>query len=237
MCESATRLVVLSGEAGAGKDAVARILVEEHGWVSHSLSGPMKRFMADLMGFTDDQLYGASKFRNEPDPRWARPCDRCEGTGNNYARKELSDEVYVIPSGCPFCEGTGKINDNSPRRILQLMGEEFLRQMVHPDVLTMRAAPEIEDLLRQGRGVVVNDARNPNDRDNLHRWLGGHRVAVRTNRVKPITGDNAWRLHASEQRQAEDKDLEYVLHQEDDRWPFPDLPGKVEAMLRELQLL
>lgn len=231
-----SKLIVLSGEAGAGKDAVADILVEKHGWVFHSLAGPMKRFAADMFGFTDEQLYGPSKFRNEPDPRWARPCLRCEGTGNLREGDSLTMEVRFVPGGCRACGGAGRIDDNSPRRILQLMGEEFLRQMVHPDVLTMRAAPEIEGLLKQGLGVVVNDARNPNDRDNLHKWLGGHRVAVRTNRVKPITDESRWRLHPSEQRQARDEDLEYVIHQEDERWPFPSLPGKVDRMLCELRL-
>jgi len=197
----------------------------------------MKRFMADLMGFTDDQLYGASKFRNEPDPRWARPCLRCSATGDLREGDSLTMEVTFTKGGCRTCGGAGRINDNSPRRVLQLCGEEFLRQMIHPDVLSMRARPEIEHLLDQGKGVVVNDARNPNDRDNLRQWLGAHRVAVRTNRTKPVTDESAWRLHVSERRQAADEDLEYVLHQEDDRWPFPELPGKVARMLQELGLL
>ena len=223
------RLIVLSGDAGAGKDAVARLLVEQHGWRLHSLAGPMKRFAADMFGFSDEQLYGASKFRNEPDPRWARPCSRCDGEGSFQVMPPCPTLV-----GCDECAGTGLLNDNSPRRILQLMGEEFLRQMVHPDVLTMRARPEIEALLAQGSGVVVNDARNDNDRNNLHDWLGAHRVDVRTQRVKPTTGADAWRLHASEQRKAQDDQVEHVILQGEERWPFPSLPGKVEEMVRRL---
>ncbi len=221
------RLIVLSGTAGAGKDSVAKELVNSHGWELYSLAGPMKRFAADMFGFTDEQLYGPSKARNEPDPRWARPCQECAGVGFFPVRS--------LP--CLMCAGTGLINDNSPRRILQLMGEEFLRQMVHPDVLTMRARPDLERMLSEGRSVVINDARNDNDRDNLHAWLGAHRVDVRTERVKPITPENAWRLHASEQRPAKDDSLEHVIHQGDERWPFPSMPGKVRRMLQELGLL
>ena len=210
-------------------DAADRALVNEHGWEGYSLAGPMKRFAADMFGFTDEQLYGPSKFRNEPDPRWARPCPACEGDGNVEVMSAIFD--------CAECSGTGKINDNSPRRILQLMGEEFLRQMVHPDVLTMRARPDLERMLSDGRSVVINDARNDNDRDNLHEWLGAHRVDVRTERVKPITPANAWRLHASEQRLAKDDSLEHVIHQGDERWPFPSMPGKVRNMLHVLGLL
>lgn len=228
-----TRLIVLSGAAGAGKDSVAKELVTVHGWEAYSLAGPMKRFAADMFGFTEEQLYGPSRSRNEPDPRWARPCPECEArrTVEGMVAADL-DEV-----GCDACAGTGLINDNSPRRVLQLMGEEFLRQMVHPDVLTMRARPDLERMLSEGRSVVINDARNDNDRDNLHEWLGAHRVDVRTDRVKPVTADSAWRLHASEQRPARDDRVEHVIHQGDERWPFPSMPAKVKDMLSTLGLL
>lgn len=228
------RLVVLSGEAGAGKDTVARILVEVHGWRLHSVAGPMKRFAADMFGFTDEQLYGPSRARNEPDPRWARPCDECDSTGSRWVHDGIGS--IELEGGCQRCGGEGVINDNSPRRILQLMGEEFLRQMVHVDALTMRARPEIEALLAAGASVVVNDARNDNDRDNLHAWLGACRVDVRTNRKKPVTPADTWRLHASEQRRADDASVEHVIHQGDERWPFPMLSQKVVEMLQALGL-
>lgn len=225
MPSKSTRLIVLSGTAGAGKDSVAKELVSAHGWELYSLAGPMKRFAADMFGFTDEQLYGPSKARNKPDPRWARPCPDCDGG---------TLEVMNTIVDCDDCKGTGRINDNSPRRILQLMGEEFLRQMVHVDALTMRARPDLERMLSEGRSVVINDARNDNDRDNLHRWLGASRVDVRTERTKPITADSTWRLHASEQRPAQDGSVEHVIHQGDERWPFPSIPAKVVQMLSAL---
>lgn len=228
MSDKNVRLIVLSGTAGAGKDSVAKVLVNAHGWELYSLAGPMKRFAADMFGFTDEQLYGPSKARNKPDPRWARPCPECD---------DGTLEVMCAIVGCDHCGGTGKVDDNSPRRILQLMGEEFLRQMVHPDVLTMRARPDLERMLSEGRSVVINDARNDNDRDNLHQWLGASRVDVRTERTKPITPASAWRLHASEQRPAQDGEVEHVIHQGDERWPFPSMPGKVQQMLSLLGLL
>lgn len=232
-----TRLIVLSGVAGAGKDSVARQLMTAHGWESYSLAGPMKRFAADMFGFSDDQLYGASKFRNEPDPKWARPCRSCAGTGTFQDDHPNEWDVLPEPVPCSACEGAGSINDNSPRRILQLMGEEFLRQMVHPDALTIRAKHDLERMLAEGRSIVVNDARNPNDRNNLHDWLGAHRVDVRTKRVKPITKESEWRLHVSEQRPARDDEVEYVIQQGDERWPFPTMPTKVIDMLSSLCLL
>jgi hypothetical protein len=219
------RLIVLSGEAGAGKDSVANILRDSFGWQHFSLAAPLKRFGKDMFGFTDEQLYGPSHARNEPDPRWARPCDWCHGSG-------LGKTIHA--DHCVTCHGTGKINDNSVRRVLQLLGEEYLRQMIHIDALTMRARPEIDELLTKGEQVVVNDARNDNDRNNLYKWCGGCRVDVRSHRTRVIAKeDEAWRKHISENRQPTDDQLEYVLRN-DEEWPFPSLSHKVEAMLAEL---
>lgn len=217
------RLIVLSGEAGAGKDAVAKILVDQHGWELYSLASPLKRFAEDMFGFTHEQLYGPSSMRNAPDQRWARPCPCCDGTG--------SDCRFPI-RGCEACEGDGKINDNSPRRILQLCGEEFLRRMIHVDALTMRAEPELRQMLGNYKKIVVNDGRNDNDRNNLHAWLGGQRIDVRAaGKVKK--DDAAWRHHVSELRIASVDQLEGVIIN-DERWPFPGLSVKVTTMLTNL---
>ena len=219
------RLIVLSGEAGAGKDSLAKLLVDEFDWTLYSLAGPLKRFAADMFGFTDEQLYGPSSFRNAPDPRWARPCSTCAGTGKVYGTDH--------PHWCAKVEGgmPGKLNDNSPRRVLQLLGEEYLRQMIHPDALTIRARLDIEMALDAGESVVINDARNPNDRDNLHAWLGAVRVDVRSERTKEVKPNSAWRQHSSEQRQPTDADVEYVL-QNDEEWPFRTLKSKTIEMLQ-----
>lgn len=227
MCPA--RLIVLSGDAGAGKDSVANVLVDSYGWERYSLAAPLKRFASDMFGFTDAQLYGPSSARNAPDPRWARPCTMCAGTGK---RPGVSGHV-IVPGRvvCEICDGGGKINDNSPRRILQLMGEEFLRQMIHVDALTMRAAPDIAKMLEHGRSVVVNDARNDNDRNNLFYWLSAARVDVRTHKKRDKK--DAWRSHASEQRKAKDDEVEYILYN-DEEWPFPSLGDRVASMLKEL---
>lgn len=224
-----SRLIVLSGDAGAGKDSLADVLYDM-GWQRYSLAGPLKRFAGDMFGFTDEQLYGPSSARNAPDPRWARPCPRCNATGMRPA----AVGAVIVPNRvpCEECEGKGKINDNSPRRVLQLLGEEYLRQMIHVDALTMRATPDIARLLADGHSVVVNDARNDNDRNNLHDWLGACRVDVRTSRKKSGKKEK-WRTHLSEMRKASDDQVEYIV-KNDEEWPFPTLPAKAEAMLKAL---
>lgn len=226
-------LIVLSGEAGAGKDSVAKVLVDKHGYVAYSLAAPLKAFAKDMFGFTDEQLYGPSRCRNEPDPRWARPCPLCRGEGKiPYIHNLLPRQM------CDTCKGMGKLNDNSPRRVLQLLGEEYLRQMVHPDALTMRAEGELVKMMGQMRGwppphggIVVNDARNANDRDNLHAWLGAVRVDVR---APGKESDGAeWRKHSSELSRPTDDQVEHVIVN-DEEYPFPALEGKVAALLEKL---
>lgn len=222
--------IVLSGIAGAGKDSVANILVNDHRWTLYSLAGPLKRFSQDMFGFTDEQVFGPSSARNRPDPRWARPCLHCKKTGQVRSMLRFHE--------CSACNGKGIIDDNSPRRILQLLGEEYLRQMIHVDALTMRARPEIEKLLfsidQQGfGGIVINDARNDNDRDNMNDWLGACRVDVRSTKVKDRIPET-WHMHKSELRQPNNADVEYVLNN-DEEWPFPSLHNKVDLMLASLR--
>ena len=60
------------GSAGAGKDTVANRLIEKHGFVKVGFADPMKRFVQDIFQFSDEQVWGESKFRNAPDERYFR---------------------------------------------------------------------------------------------------------------------------------------------------------------------
>jgi hypothetical protein len=214
--------IVLSGTAGAGKDSIAKILVEKHAFKLVSLSHEMKVFVARAFGWSDDQVFGPSSMRNAPDPRWARPCTHCKCTGKVRSMREHP---------CPKCNGEGKINDNSPRRVLQLLGDEWGRQMIHPDIWTMVTRPVIEDLLKNDVKIVINDARFQNDRNNLHDWFGAVRVDVQTQKVKKDGA--AWRNHGSELSRPTNDEVEYVISNDED-WPFPSLESKINAMFSDL---
>jgi len=223
--------IVLSGEAGAGKDSTADILVERHGYQKVSLSDEMKRFCMRAFGWTHDQLFGPSQLRNIPDPKWARPCNLCEGSGRFQDDHPNQFGSLPDPTACSGCEGSGKINDNSPRRVLQLLGDEWGRQMIHPDIWTMVARPRLEDLLSQGTRIVINDARFDNDRTNLRDWLGAKLVDVRSTLAKDDGA--AWRKHASELSRPSDHQVHYVIHN-DEEWPFKSLRYHVADMLHTL---
>jgi len=58
--------------AGAGKDVVAQRLLRHHSFVQLAWADPMKRFCQEVFAFTDEQLWGDSKARVQPDPRYVR---------------------------------------------------------------------------------------------------------------------------------------------------------------------
>lgn len=60
-------MVCVSGFSGSGKDEFMSRLVSEHGAVQTGLADPAKRHMADLYGWSEEQLFGPSKFRNAGD--------------------------------------------------------------------------------------------------------------------------------------------------------------------------
>jgi hypothetical protein len=58
-------IILLSGQAGSGKDTVAGFLVKNHGAVAIAQADPMKRLAAKLFGFSEETLWGPSARRNE----------------------------------------------------------------------------------------------------------------------------------------------------------------------------
>lgn len=222
--KQSNHFIVLSGVAGSGKDSVANILVDDFGYRKMSLSDEMKKFAMRLFGWSHEQLFGPSHLRNIPDPRWARPCDMCHGSG-------------VVPSqeqhACENCKGAGKIDENSPRRVLQLLGDEWGRQMIHPDIWTLTNKGRFETLLQRGTKIVVNDARFDNDRKNLRDWFGAKIVDVRSNNSEIVDTTSSWRTHASELSTREICNADHIILN-DEPYPFPRLRDSVKEMLRTL---
>ncbi len=58
-------LVGVCGYMGSGKTRLAQRLRDRHGFTIVSPIDPAKKFVGELFGFTDEQLYGASSARDE----------------------------------------------------------------------------------------------------------------------------------------------------------------------------
>jgi hypothetical protein len=96
-------IIGITGSAGSGKSTVADILVKNHGFVSVALADSMKRFLRDVLQFTDEQLWGPSKNRNAPDKRYPRDhtravfhAERCNCCGANLW-EDKRPQCYLTP--------------------------------------------------------------------------------------------------------------------------------------------
>lgn len=63
-------IIGLSGRSGAGKDAVADVLVRRAGFVKLAYATPLKCAVQTIFGFSNEQLWGTQAQRAESDPFW-----------------------------------------------------------------------------------------------------------------------------------------------------------------------
>lgn len=90
--------VCFAGYSGVGKDECAGRLVQTTSAIHTGLADPAKRHMADLYGFTKEQLFGPSHFRNAGDPRYPKNIIRDIGYRNCGTGEEISklENVYGV---------------------------------------------------------------------------------------------------------------------------------------------
>lgn len=89
-------IIGMCGRAGAGKDEVADVLVKECGFMRVSVADPLKRFCREVFGWTDEQLWGASHLRNQPDARWGglTPRHALQMLGTEWGRA-MHPDVWI----------------------------------------------------------------------------------------------------------------------------------------------
>lgn len=63
-------IVLLCGQAGVGKDSIAQVMVCKLGFTQIAQADTIKHIAREVFGFTDQQLWGPSEFRNHLDTRW-----------------------------------------------------------------------------------------------------------------------------------------------------------------------
>lgn len=92
-------IIGVCGKAGSGKDTIADILVRDHGFVKVAFADPLKRICKDIYDFSDDQLWGPSEKRNEPDFRYLHRKAGAHGVQDMRAliSKEDRDRRAVTP--------------------------------------------------------------------------------------------------------------------------------------------
>lgn len=201
-------IIGLCGLAGSGKDTAADSLVLKHGFVKLAFADPLKRIAKEVYGFTDEQLWGPSQNRNDPDPRYprttrAKDWAKALGTVTVEAIKKEFGEDFAT-------------HFLTPRTSLQLLGTEWGRECYDDtwSSLGLRKAKELDGaegihydakigIFRCARpkveGVAISDVRFWNELYAIQQ-AGGK--VIRIKREGAGLKDAAGALHKSEQEQA-----------------------------------
>ncbi len=175
-------IIGVSGKAGTGKDTFADALADL-GFVKISQADPMKRFCREVLGFTDEELWGPSSARN-------RPCERLGGLSARHALQTLGTEW-----GRVHCHDTMWIDHalTVARRLLFPLLEGDAPWKYTPQ----RGLYLGEEYEAPARGVVIPDVRFQNELDAI-KAAGGRVVRLRRDGAG-LQGASA--MHASELEQ------------------------------------
>jgi len=176
------RLIGLTGQAGCGKDTVARILMKNHDFSSIAFADPIRIGAAAIFGaWTDDR----------------------------------ADKEATI-------EWIGK----SPREIMQLLGTEFGRELIHPDIWIRALERRLAVRTNQGPNFVVTDCRFQNEA-NWIRDQGGQLWHIQRRSAEPVAS------HVSENGLAFDAGYCHLL---DNNGDFQDLSAAVDRLMNSTRL-
>lgn len=112
------RIIAFSGKLGSGKDTAAKFLVEK-GYTPIAFADPLKRFIQEVYGFNDQQLWGPSEYRTQPSIiPYSGVCAQC------HQRCELQKSRYW----CGRCRRVYPAYLD-PRTALVTLGTEWGRTM------------------------------------------------------------------------------------------------------------
>lgn len=132
-------IILLVGHSGVGKDTVANEIcrLEADRAVKLALADPIKRIAKAYFEFSDEQLWGVSKFRDIPDPKlsdinfWSENSQKI-GYRGYFATKEWSEldskfKLYDLYRSIYSKHNLeSRFYNKSPRDILRFIGETYV---------------------------------------------------------------------------------------------------------------
>ena len=228
-------IIGLCGNAGVGKDAVADFLVRNYHFVKVAFADPIKRAAMEWWDFSEEQLWGQSKLRNEEDERYLLRCLVCGGHGGVDGVRPSGPIGFQEPE-CSWCCGEGRAF-LTPRHALQQIGTEVARA-IDPDVwarYTLRIAKKLMEDPYSGplyhrrlglcsendicgpsyvyKGVVISDVRFKNELRVIKENGGKVGRIIRPSHKLP----EEMLKHASEAEQLTipDEEFDFILHNTD----------------------
>jgi len=208
--------------AGAGKDEVAKRLLEHHNFVSVAWADPLKRFIKEVYEFEDEALWGGSDARILPDKRYPRPNGEfltprfaLQSLGTDWGRNcYINTWVdYGIRVAKKILEGV----NYTPQRGLYFDSRPQ----------AMREKPKKAD------GVVFSDVRFMNEFQAIKDG-GGFVVRVKRKLTTPYDEKAMNLLHDSETELPNKPDdlFDYII---DNSGTLEDLAVEIDNMVYDLQ--
>lgn len=163
-------IISLSGYGGAGKDSLAEVLVEEHGFKQYAWADTL-RLAASILNpvvgvYLDGQLFDFTDDRDRVgwrSTRVVRYNDAVEQDGYIAAKAKYPDL----------------------REFLQLLGTEVGRNLISDNVWVDATFARIERECGLDADIVITDTRFPNEADAI-RQRGGYLVRVDRPGVGPV---------------------------------------------------
>lgn len=214
------QVLLFVGRAGVGKDAACEQLAKHFKIARIALADPLKEFAYSVFGFSRDQLWGPSAFRNAPDPKfvgdvadihWQLAIDAVRGDcGRAWLDWVLPPNNDTTTASYDFQRSRERLiswlldlkasgKQITPRLVLQTLGTEWGRA-IHPD-MWVRVGLERALIARVEDGVdmaVITDGRFLNEVVQV-RAAGGRVIRI----VSPNTlaPEGGVANHASETEQ------------------------------------
>lgn len=88
------KIIGLGYKAKSGKDTLAKILAEQHGFLHYAFANPLKKVCQLVFGFNNDQVYGNKK--EEVDPFWSfSPREAMQLVGNECFKPQFGSNIWV----------------------------------------------------------------------------------------------------------------------------------------------
>jgi dephospho-CoA kinase len=160
-------IIGLCGAQGAGKDTVGNILVEKYGFQRISFASALKDMISSLFQWPRELLEG----NTEESRQW----------------RETVNEFWARKTNIP---------DFSPRKALQLIGTDCLRNHFCKDIWVYIVESRIAELLQTDpkARIVLTDCRFINEMEMISRFSNSFVVKIERN----LTKESSSFVHASE---------------------------------------
>jgi hypothetical protein len=204
-------VIGVSGKIGSGKDTVGKIiqnLTNDH-WEIKKYADKLKVITCLLLGCTRERLEDREFKEKELGEEWWYYTTGIDSSG-------IPSQMYTLDN-FPFHPSKAILVKLTPRKILQLLGTECGREILHPNIW-------INSLFADYKGLpnwIITDMRFPNELSAVKDRKG---ITIRVNRGEGNTGD-----HPSETA-LDNAEFDYVI---DNEGTMEELVEKVENILKK----